>query len=348
VDIYFSSGHPHWASPASLPFGKLLIEDSKASTTEHSRKPTTSLLTQDSLNIRFGKSKSAVEESFREAAAHGHKGTLLGYLQGGIQAGKIDINAPDAAGNTALILSTQCGNPWIPLTLIQHKANLDIQNQAGQTALMKAIEFDNQLVLQAIIKAKGNLELKDERGDTALMVATIFSNLEAVRGLLQAKASLNHQNNEGNTALILSILKKPEIFNTLLQAQANPNIQNADGNTALMIATIFGQAKHMKTLIESHCDLEKENLQGNTALSLATAFGKHQEMEILLTAGANIHHQNHEGKTPLDIAKEHQDELALRVLNHQPLPPAPELTPEEQHAFDEAFHTVIETENTED
>ncbi|MBY0404381.1 MAG: hypothetical protein K2X66_10825, partial [Cyanobacteria bacterium] len=82
MDIYTCSTPPHLASPAKpllrLKHEKMRVEgSSKTSPIRHFINPASFFVTQDSLEIRFGKSKKAVEESFRDAATHGYKGALL-------------------------------------------------------------------------------------------------------------------------------------------------------------------------------------------------------------------------------------------------------------------------------
>lgn len=63
---------------------------------------------------------------------------------------KIDVNAQDANGNTALIYAVQFGNLEFVKLLLQYKAHTQIQNKEGKTAVELALVSNHQEIIQLL------------------------------------------------------------------------------------------------------------------------------------------------------------------------------------------------------
>lgn len=70
------------------------------------------------------------------------------YLIKGITG--LDLNLPNASGNTALMLAAQCGNLDMVTILLEHNANFKIKNHNGNTALELAEKNNHFDVVNAL------------------------------------------------------------------------------------------------------------------------------------------------------------------------------------------------------
>lgn len=85
-----------------------------------------------------------------------------------------DPNIQDVTGNSALMALMGVsfkGYPKIARQLIQHGANLNLQNGNGGTALMFATLFGRNELVQLLVEAGADKDIKDARGLTALHLA---------------------------------------------------------------------------------------------------------------------------------------------------------------------------------
>jgi hypothetical protein len=99
----------------------------------------------------------------------------------------------------------QCAVVWnypeLVRTLIEAKANLDIQDKEGFTALHRAVNHNLIEIVRMLIDAGANLNVQDKHGDTPLHWAARFGKVEITRMLIDAKADLDILDENGNPPL---------------------------------------------------------------------------------------------------------------------------------------------------
>lgn len=81
----------------------------------------------------------------RAAAASGRTDQVGALLAGGLA-----VDAPDANGDTALMLSVRGGHPATAALLRRHGAGLDVRNHAGESARDMAAELDDPRMDRAL------------------------------------------------------------------------------------------------------------------------------------------------------------------------------------------------------
>lgn len=115
---------------------------------------------------------------------------------------KLNINAQDDYGVTALIGATLHDHIDIVNELIKTGADLDKQDINGWTALMYAIQFGKPNAIKALINAGAGLNLRSADGRTALMYAAEKNDKDIVSRLLKANAdaTIKNEKNENKTA----------------------------------------------------------------------------------------------------------------------------------------------------
>lgn len=177
--------------------------------------------------------------------------------------GGVDVDYQDEySGSTALILS--CGYNFVDMAkfLIEHGANLNLQDRNGQTALMAAARCCEELF--NLLLAKGaEIKLKDENEHTALTHACV--------GVISEDVSL-------------------AVVQTLLDRGANvdeaPDSGPAGGYTCLMMAAVNNQLELVKLLAKNGADVNKKAKDGNSALSLAKEENNEEMVKLLKSLGA--------------------------------------------------------------
>ena len=98
------------------------------------------------------------------------------------------------------------GNIQLITSLLNHRANLDIQNCAGKTVLHKSVISKNQEVVKLLLDNKANPNIPDDYGDTPLFYT---GNAEIFTLLLEYKADIDLKNNLGDS--IRSLLEDPTL-----------------------------------------------------------------------------------------------------------------------------------------
>lgn len=173
-------------------------------------------------------------ENFTEAAA-------LNDLQGVINAinNKVNINAFDSEGFTALYLAAGNHHPSIVHTLLKAGANLELgREDDGETPLINSasdtyliyprrgysldtIQVRQLEVIKTLLKAGANVNAKTIEGWNALEAAANANNVKIVKILLSAGANVNTRDEWGDTALSRAMRTgNPEITQLLIKAGA--------------------------------------------------------------------------------------------------------------------------------
>lgn len=120
------------------------------------------------------------------AAASGNLDTVAALLEHGA-----DVNVQDTEGSTALHWSVNGHATEIVRVLISHGANVNIQDQAGDTPLMLASGWGNTVLVRLLLAHGADASLMDKEGYTALSWAAGNAKTETVRALLEQRATGN-------------------------------------------------------------------------------------------------------------------------------------------------------------
>ena len=243
-----------------------------------------------------------------------------------------DINAKNAKGVTALMLTARNSNTWSTnetvKLLLEAGANINLQDKNGWTALMYAALNSNadstNETVKLLLEAGANVNLRNNNGWTALMFATRYSNTtstnETVKLLLDGGAQIDLQNSEGFTALMNATGfsctdSTNETVKLLLNAKANINLGNNNNETALMFAAYNSNknstTETVKLLLDAGAHVNLQGNNGLTPLMHATTVGA---MELLINAHADINIQNNAGQVFLDLI-EHDGKLMRQITN---------------------------------
>jgi ankyrin repeat protein len=166
-----------------------------------------------------GSAAMAAGSDVADAAMRGDRAALRALI-----AKKVDVNAPQADGSTALHWAAYRGDAEATGLLIQAGANVDAPNRIGVTPLWMASLYGYPALVEALVKAGARIDERSPNGETALMLAAKNGNLATITTLLAAGADVNAR-------------------------------EDRRGTTPLMWAADQGHAAAMKVLIEHGADV---------------------------------------------------------------------------------------------
>jgi len=141
------------------------------------------------------------------------------------------INRFNSYGRSALLQVTMTGDYEIIKLLVEHGADVNLQNSAWRDfPLIRAADYKTTKLL---IEHGANVNLKDSDGEFALLRAG--GNYQIAKLLLEHGADVNMQNYSGDFALIQAVKNnKKDIIELLLKHGADVNnYSNKQGITAL-------------------------------------------------------------------------------------------------------------------
>ena len=136
---------------------------------------------------------------------------------------KVDVNAPQVDGATALHWAVYRQDTELADALIRAGANVKATNRTGVTPLEMAALYGNAALIDRLIKAGADAKQKGPNGETMLMFAARNGNPQAVQVLLEAGVDVNARETiRGTTALMWAIEQKhPEAVKVLLAGGAD-------------------------------------------------------------------------------------------------------------------------------
>jgi ankyrin repeat protein len=269
-----------------------------------------------------------------EAARHGDRDTVRALLQK-----KVDVNAAEADGSTALHWASYRDDLESADLLIRAGANVNAITDLGVTPLWTACQNGSDAMVRKLIEAGANPNLALLSGETPLMVASRSGYPSVVEQLLNKDANVGSKGTRGQTALMWAVAQKhPEVVKLLLEHGADVHARsevwsemmavpphgypdyNAQiphgGDTALMFAARVGDLASAKLLVAAGANVNDADAWGVSALVLAGHSDFRELAEFLLDKGADPNAAK-PGFTALHEAIMRRDEkLVSALLDH--------------------------------
>ena len=243
-------------------------------------------------------------------------------------------NARDNIMNQTPLMAASRGSKASAVAfLIQHGADVNLQDINGSTAFHEALFRDDIYIYESLeilcclIHNGADINARLSDGRTPLMIASNRGQLNLVTFLIEHKADVNRQNNLGQTALHFALNTEPnpvesssEILSCLIENGADVNAE-CKNCTPLMRACDLGQVRRVAYLIEHGANVNLQVKSGNTALH-SVAHSAHEEYSCeiarrLLTAGASCL-PNNQGMTPLIMASMFNNSSLVEYLIKRP------------------------------
>jgi ankyrin repeat protein len=178
-----------------------------------------------------------------------------------------DPNSRDQR-HTALGLASAKGKVDIIRQLLEHHADINLQDASLKTPLHHACSSKYRGALSVLLEAGADVHITDNEGNYPIHIAFENEHLLYIQKLLPLY-DINLKNGNGNTFLYLAFDVHSYIWEHILRSGADPNLANNNGEVPL------------------HRAVQKRNLK---------------QVELLLNAGADPLIKNRHGQTPRDLA----------------------------------------------
>jgi ankyrin repeat protein len=170
---------------------------------------------------------------------------------------RVDVNAPQVDGMTALLWATYHDDQEIVDQLVRAGASVKAVNRYGVTPLSLACTNGNGAMVERLLKAGADPDAPLPGGETPLMTAARSGTLRSVKALLARGASVESKDDRR-------------------------------GQTALMWAAAEGHADVAQALIDARADFRARLVSGFTPLLFAVREGRSAVVRVLLKAGADV------------------------------------------------------------
>lgn len=221
------------------------------------------------------------------------------------------------AGHTALQAGSQNGNLDVIQVLLNHKADVEIQDKDGDRAVHHAAFGDEAGAISLLAKAAADLNARNRRRQTALHIAINKGHFNVVKTLLDLGCHPSLQDAEGDTPLHDAISKEQdEMVALLLDCGADITLQNNSGFNALHHAALKGNVAAARRILgaaRALVDVRKDD--GFAALHLAALNGHAGMVEVLVRVGeADIDVRNNRQQTPFLLAVSQGHAAAIERL----------------------------------
>ena len=229
---------------------------------------------------------------------------------------KIDVNAPQANGATALHWAAYRSDAESAAALIRAGANINLTNNYGVTALAIAAQQGNPAVLDLLLKAGANPNDPVNfvnAGETPLMTAARSANVDAVKALARAGADVNAKEAwSGQTALMWAAAEGDSAMSsTLLELGADLHARSNGGTTPFQFAVRNGDMRTVQAMLAAGADVNEKRVDLATPLLVAIINGHEDLVDLLLDKGADPNAEG--GSTDLTVTGSRAQEVPITL-----------------------------------
>ena len=231
-----------------------------------------------------------------------------------------NIHLQNNKGHTALHVASQRGRLDFMGLLLSRDAIVDIPDNDGFTPLHLVIPKVERKAADLLREHHARIDLRNDIGQTALHRASECGDLLFMEAALAYGADVNARDNGGLTPLDLAISKLEEPAAQLLTnhgAIIGSNPRNEKGQTALHLASQRGRLDFMELLlnpVNRDAIVDIPDNDGFTPLHLAISKVEREAADLLLKHRANIDLRNNKGQTALHLALQNDGLDILQFL----------------------------------
>ncbi|MDO8794185.1 MAG: ankyrin repeat domain-containing protein [Vicinamibacterales bacterium] len=219
------------------------------------------------------------------AAAHARNWAFVRTLV----AQKVDVNAPEPDGATALHWAANADDVDIARLLIGAGARPDVANDYGVTPLSIAAARGSAGLVDVLLTAGANPNLAPPNGERPLMAAARAGNAAAVRTLLDRGARVADKDpSRGQNALMWAVAAgNHDVVRLLLERGADVQARSASGFSAILFAAREGDLDMARQLLDAGARVNDTDDSGVSPLHAATVRGHAPMALFLLDRGAD-------------------------------------------------------------
>lgn len=199
----------------------IVLLTTRITTTQHQSHDTTSIARHTLVScLKQQSSESVCEFAMEYNTAYLHNRILYLLNEGPFIEGPLEVDIQRVESHRTLLM-TACKHGFADhvSSLIELKANPDIQDRNGRTALHHAVLAKNSdIACELLMNTKVNVNIQDTDGNTALHCAVMSRDMEVITDLiLGTLVDVNIRNHEGKTAMEYA-WNCVEIFDLLFRA----------------------------------------------------------------------------------------------------------------------------------
>jgi ankyrin repeat protein len=250
--------------------------------------------------------------------------------------GKIDVNATEPDGTTALHWASYRDDVTSAQLLLRAGANPNAANDLGATPIWAASVNGSAAMVRVLLEAGANPNVALLLGETVVMAAARSGNADVAEQLLSRGANPNAHAARGQTALMWAVAQRhPDVVKVLLSHGADVHARSETwsqmmavsphghagynreipfgGNTALMFAARSGDLESAQLLVAAGATVNDVDAWGVSAMALAAHSGFTDLVEFLLDKGADVNASG-AGFTALHAAIMRRDQRLVRTL----------------------------------
>lgn len=275
----------------------------------------TALISLAGLAVSVALSAAPADARLAQAVKNGDKIAAANLLQQ-----KVDVNAPEADGTTALHWAVRADDLTLVDKLIALGAKVKVSNRYGVTPLYLASLNGSAPMIEKLLKAGADANEVGNEGETALMTAARTGNVDAAKVLLARGAVVDSKEGwHGQTALMWAAAQShPDMLKELIAHGADVNArsnqvkwerqQSAEPRdkwmplgdlTPVMFAAREGCAACVTVLAKAGADVNAADPDGYTPLIFALMNGHYDAAGALVDAKADPNLAHKSGVTPL-------------------------------------------------
>ena len=224
-----------------------------------------------------------------------------------------------AAGDVRLIDAVKKSDVRTAKSLLASKIDVNAADVEGSTALHWAVQRDNVELVDLLLAAGANPKAATRYKITPMYFAAMNGSAAVIERLLKAGVDANSTAEEGETALMTaSLTGKPDAVKMLLDHGADVHLKDPlKGQTALMLAASEGNAATVELLLTAGAEINGKSKGGFTPFLFAVREGHLDVAKILLNSGANVNDVAPDGTSALNMAIVNAYfELASTLLDH--------------------------------
>ena len=224
---------------------------------------------------------------------------------------RVDVNAPQGDGATALHWAAHRDNLAIADLLIRSGARANVADDAGATPLHLACTNRSARMVERLLAADANANAALLNGETVLMTCARAGEAGAVTALLARGADANAMEREHHqTALMWAVAHKhPDVVRLLIDARADIRARSL-----IYSQTVVGEQTQRAGREELNYTVSRG---GATALLFAARVGDDESATLLLKAGADANDAQPDGVSALVLAAHSGNgRVAALLLEH--------------------------------